>query len=172
MSKPQEGKPDMNRREKRALEMIVVAKSQIITEGEALKARLKSKDKRGWAYVRQALGLLDKAQELIYETVPDRQLRQLYVMCKTGVCTIIPNPALMPKGYAPVCESDMNVLIGSAVNNKCAICVGDGLDYTKCELRKTLMTLWPPLELPRFGGCPYQGKHWVESASEDAEGDD
>ena len=169
MSKPEPEKPDMNRHEKQALEMIVVAKSKIINDGKYLKDRLKSKDKRGWAYIRQALGLLDKAQGLIYDTIPERQLAQLYAKCKSGVCTIIPNPALMPKGYAPISEGDLNVLIGSAVNNKCAICVGDGLDYTKCELRKTLMAIWPPLELPRFGGCPYQGKHWAESNYETVE---
>ena len=128
-----------------------------------LKERLTMKDKRGYAYYRMALGLMDKTLGLIYETTPVRQLKQMYVICKSGAIQLTTSPALTPANYTAVKNSDLNYLCSAAVNMKCALCAEDPMSARKCELRKTLMTIWPPKELPKYGDCPYQGVRWFEN---------
>ena len=166
MSKPEEGRPDLNRREKHGMEIILACASEMHKCDAVLKDRLTANDRRGYAYFKSALGLLDKALGLIYKTVPFRQLEQVEAICKKGYVQISMPSVIDIPGYTPIKDSDVNTIVGAAVNNKCAICVNDGQECTKCELRKTLMCIWPPKELPRYGGCPYQGVRWRESVYE------
>lgn len=169
MSQKEEGRPDLNRREKHGLEIIMACASEMHKTGPDLKKRLTMKDRRGYAYFRMAQGLLDKALELIYDTTPLRQLKQMHTISKSAVVQLNTSPALTPPAYTAVKDSDLNYLCGAAVNSKCAICMDDPMKARQCELRKTLMVIWPPKELPMFGDCPYQGVRWFESAQENYE---
>ena len=166
MSQKDKDRPDLNRREKHGLEIIMACASEMHKCSPDLKARLTMRDRRGYAYFKMAIGLLDKSLSLIYEATPVRQLNQMYAICKSAEVQLNTSPVLTPTGYTAVKDTDLNYICGAAVNNKCAICVKDGMESRRCELRKTLMTIWPPLELPKFGDCPYQGVHWFEDASE------
>ena len=172
MSQKEEGKPDLNRREKHGLEMMMACASEMHKNAPALKERLTMIDRRGYAYYRMALGLMDKALGLVYDTTPVRQLKQMYAICKSGAVQLTTSPALTPANYTAVKNSDLNKLCGAAVNERCLLCVKDGTEARNCELRKTLMTLWPPNELPKFGDCPYQGVRWFENAGEISEDDE
>ena len=166
MSQKEEGRPDLNRREKHGLEIIMACASEMHKCAPVLKERLTMRNKRGFAYFKMALGLLDKALGLIYEVTPTRQLRQIYALCKSGAVQLTASPALTPANYTAVKNTDVNVLCAAAVNNKCALCIQNGLEARSCELRKTLITIWPPKEMPRYGDCPYQGVRWVEKAED------
>lgn len=166
MSQKEEGRPDLNRREKHGLEIMMACASEMHKCTPVLKERLTMKDKHGFAYYRMALGLLDKALGLVYDVTPTRQLRQIYAVCQSGAIQLTATPALTPPQYTAVKNSDLNYLCGAAVNEKCAMCIEDGVSARKCELRKTLMTIWPPKELPKFGDCPYQGVRWFEKPGE------
>ena len=172
MSQKEEGKPDLNRREKHGLEIMMACASEMHKCSPVLKERLTMKDKRGFAYYRMALGLMDKALGLVYDTTPVRQLKQIYAVCKSGAVHLTASPALTPVSYTAVKNSDLNQLCAASVNQKCALCVQNGMEARQCELRKTLMTIWPPKELPKFGDCPYQGVRWFENAGEISEDDE
>ncbi len=162
MSQKEEGRPDLNRREKHGLEMIVACASEMHKCAPMLKERLTMTNPYGYRLFKMALGLLDKSLGLIYETTPIRQLRQMQAICQSGAVQLTVSPALTPPQYTAVKNSDLNYLCGAAVNEKCALCTEYENGARYCELRKTLMTIWPPKELPRFGGCPYQGVRWYE----------
>ena len=164
MSQKEEGRPDLNRREKHAMEIMMACGSEMHRSSADLKERLTMRDKRGYIYFRMALGLFDKSLGLIYEMTPIRQLKQIQAICKSGCVQLNISPTLTPPDYTAVKNADLNRLCASTVNNKCALCTEDGMKARKCELRKTLMTIWPPNELPKFGDCPYQGVRWYEGA--------
>ena len=166
MSQKEEGRPDLNRREKHGLEMIVACASEMHKCTPVLKERLTMKDRRGFAYYRMALGLIDKALGLIYEVTPTRTLRQIHAVCKSGAVQLTVSPSLTPPQYTAVKNSDLNYLCGAAVNEKCALCIDDAGKARNYELRKTLMTIWPPKKLPKYGDCPYQGVRWYEKAGD------
>ena len=161
MSQKEEGRPDLNRREKEALEMIIVCSNEMYKHGDVLKARLKSAHPRGYNWFRIALGLLNKVLDLIYATIPKRQLEHLYEMCKIGEVRLVTSASVITAPYIPIKARDVNVLCDAAVNNKCALCIQNGLEARSCELRKTLMTFCPPTDLPKYGDCPYQGVRWT-----------
>lgn len=172
MSQKEAGRPDLNRREKTGMEMILACANEMHRSGEALKPRLKMGNPKGWAFFRAALALLDKSLNLIFDTTPTRQLQQLQTMCKTGHVQLVHSAAVTPVGYTPVKVTDVNVLCAGAVNGKCAVCVEDGLSARQCPLRKSLMTIWPPKELPKYGDCPYQGVRWYEGAGDVPDGEE
>lgn len=162
MSRKEEGRPDLNRREKHGMEIIMACASEMHKTAPMLKERLTMKNPYGYRLFKMALGLLDKALGLIYETTPIRQLQQMRTICLSGAVTLNTSPALTPPGYTAVKASDMNVLCGAAVNEKCALCMEEGGKVSQCELRKTLMTVWPPKEIPKYRPCPYQGVKWYD----------
>ena len=164
MSQKEEGRPDLNRREKHAMEIIMACGSEMHKCSTDLKERLTMTDKRGYVYFRMALGLFDKALDLIYKTTPIRQLKQVQAVCKSGCVQLNITPTLTPPDYAVIKNADLNRLCSATVNERCALCQNDGMTARQCEIRKTLMTIWPPKELPKFGDCPYQGVRWYEGA--------
>ena len=58
------------------------------------------------------------------------------------------------------------------MNERCLLCVREGNEARNCELRKTLMTLWPPKEIPRYRDCPYQNVKWYEDPGQIEEEDE
>ena len=167
----EDGRLELNRREKQALEMLLVCASELQHRGETLRARTAMKDRNGWRYFRLAMTFMQKALDLVYGTIPVRQLLQIEAMCKSGSVCLTTAPSLMPTGYTPVKNADVNVLCASSVNQKCALCVLNGMEARRCALRGTLMTIWPPKELPKYGDCPYQGVRWYEESGEVPEND-
>ncbi len=167
MSQKVEGRPDLSRREKHPIEMIMVACSEIYKSKDELKKRLYMADPKGqgWRGLNCALGLLMKAQRMIYDTVPPRQLEQLRTICEAGVVTLNINPALLPKGYTAVEDGDLNVICAAAVNEACSVCVADSRECQSCQLRKSLLRIWPPKEFSKYGRCPYQDVTWASDAT-------
>lgn len=172
MSQKDPDRPDLNRREKHILEMLIVATSEITKGSDVLRDRLTMVDRRGYSSLRLALGHLHRVEGLIYETMPTRQLRQLQTACRTGVVTLNLDRTLLPKGYVPVADMDLNTIAAAAVNNKCALCLMDERECQSCPLRKSLITLWPPKEYNKYGRCPYQGVRWAEDATDSIEEDE
>ena len=172
MSQKEEGRPDLNRREKHGLEMMMALASEMHKNAPVMKERLTMKDRRGYAYYKMAVGLLDKALGLAYDTTPVRQLKQMYAICKSGAVQLTTSPALTPANYTAVRNSDLNKLCGAAVNERCLLCMNEDLEARQCELRKTLMTIWPPKEIPKYRPCPYQNVKWFEDPGAVADDDD
>lgn len=166
MSTKEPGREDLNRRERNCIEMLVVSTSEVAVAVDALKARAKQADPHCMAYIKCALGLLRKAQDLIYATVPTRQLLQLQTVCKNGYAEIRMPSASCPPNYYPVSVKDANTIIGAAVNDRCKVCFEDKAYCDKCELRKALLNVHPPMEYDRFQNCPYQNAQWADPDQE------
>ncbi len=164
------GRTEMNRREKHALEMIIIAANELAKKKGDLKERLDGIDRKQYRMMCAALGMLLKVQTNVLDTIPTPQLIQLRTVCGSGCVAVMPDPTLLPAGHTMVLDRDLNRIMGEAVNNKCALCVLDDMACRQCELRKVLMTYWPPKKLPRYGGCPYQRVEWkLDGIGEDEE---
>lgn len=153
---------NLNRRERNVIEMLVVATSECAVAVDALKERAKQADAHCMAYIKCALGLLRKAQDLLYGTIPTKQLIQLQTVCKNGYAEIRMPSASCPANYYPVSVHDANVIIGAAVNDTCKVCFEDKAFCDKCELRKALLNVHPPMEYDKFANCPYQNAQWAD----------
>ncbi len=168
MSQKVEGRPPLRRKEKHQLEMLMAASSEISKGKDDIKERLYAADPSGnlWRNLTCALGLIRKVQKGIYSTVPLHQLEQFRTVCECGIVTMNVNAAILPKGYTAIADSDLNVICASAVNEICGVCVQDSRECSSCQLRKSLLTFWPPKEYNKYGRCPYQDVKWAKDSTE------
>lgn len=161
--------PEMKlyRREKGVIMMIIVCCSVIRSEGEAIHARLKAGDKRGWMMLRAALGLLGKVQDILYKSIPVKQLVQLRTECECSTAVITPCSTILPKAKLIVDANDLNIITYHAINNECRTCAKlSDREWKNCDLYKTMMTMWPPADPPKCGHCPYMDIDWYHGAAD------
>lgn len=149
------------RREKGVIMMIITCCSVIRTEGTQIKDRLKAGHKRGWMMLQAALGLLGRVQDILYKSVPVRQLAQLRTECENSTAVIVPCSTILPKAKLILDANDLNVITYHAINNECRMCAKlHEREWKNCDLYKVMMKVWPPADKPTCEHCPYMDIEW------------
>lgn len=144
-----------NSREVHAIEFLAGLDNQLASNQDALRPRLE-KIPNGWRDYRLAVTRTEKVLDAVYETLPDKTLRHMERLCLHGEVVIRPKPLIkMPDDVQIVPTEDLRMLINSAMQSECAICVKDCREQKKCRLRKALSTIAPANNVTADGLCPY-----------------
>lgn len=156
MSRKEPGHPDLNRKEKNLLVMLLSAVSELSSGRKVLRDRLNLVDPRANGYLACALGLIRRVRDTVYATAPTRQKQYIDRMTREGGIVFCIDRTLLPKGYVSLSNDDVNVLAEAATRDRCSLCLLDARDSKNCPLRNVLLDVWPPNKVPRYGGCPYK----------------
>lgn len=154
----EEEKPYVNAEEMKRLIMCMAFLNQIRDCSAVVKKRVSYQKGKGRMYGmwRCAVGMLDKVMTCIYDGLPLKSLRHMYAMSKGGEVMVRMKPtAEHGHGDSVLLNEDLVVLLNAAMEGKCSLCIADGREARDCELRKTLMAVMPPDELPKTDICPY-----------------
>lgn len=145
---------DCNLNELRAIEYVAGFDQQLKFSEDHIRNRLKTTPD-GWRQYRLARVSIENALEQVYDTLEPEILLHLLKMQDVGEVVIRPRPIIPQKDIQFVDSNDLRVLINATMASTCAICVKYGKDIKKCKLRKTLVQICPPEEIPKNGACPY-----------------
>lgn len=156
MSRKEPGHPDLNRKEKHLLEMLLTAISELNSGKSVLRERLNIVDPKANRYLACALGLILRVRDTVYASTPTRQMQYIQRMTHEGVVVFCIDRTLVPKGYVSISNDDVNVLAEAATRDRCSLCLLDARDSKNCPLRKVLLDVWPPEKMPKYGRCPYK----------------
>lgn len=143
-----------NGREMSAIEYMAALDSQLLKHQTTLKDRLSSIP-NGWRDYRLLISLMGRLLERLYSTLPVKTLLRLEAMCKNGEVVIRLHPPSRTPEYVLVLDTDLQLLINTAMAAECAICLKEGPEIKKCPLRKALDGIAPAYEEPGTM-CAYQ----------------
>lgn len=146
---------ETNSKEIHTIEYLACLDKQLMDGQKYLKDRLQTIP-NGWRDFRLAAKATERVLDAVYETVPDKTRLHMQRIEECGQVVIRPNPAIkLPGDVQMVMVDDLLMLINSTIASECAVCLKDKREQKKCKLRKALMNIAPPRELPKNGLCVY-----------------
>lgn len=142
-------------KELKCVEYLVGMESRIAESGDALRERLRMVP-NGWRDYRLIFATLDRLLLRLYDTIPTKGLQYLQKLTKHGEILIRFSPAARSQEWLLIKDDDLAVIANLAMASECAICLKQGREAKKCELRKALENIAPPHDGHPAGGCGYQ----------------
>lgn len=142
-------------KEVHAVEFLAGLDCQLFTSQKHLEPRLKLIP-GAWQKYRTALAMIERVLTQVYDTLPVKTLKHIEMLGRHGEVIIRPKPAVRCDDVQIVGSSDLKVLINKAIAAECAFCIKRGGDVRGCQMRKTMMNIAPPVEMPKDGSCAYQ----------------
>lgn len=144
----------VNGREMQVIEYLAVAECELGKGERTLRERL-DMIPNGWRQWRLMTVVTQKLLEQVYDTMPVKSLKHMRDICQYGEMLIRMRPAVRPPERMMVDDADMRTIINTAMEAECAICIRDAREIKACKLRRALMGIAPPNELP-VNGCGYR----------------
>lgn len=142
-------------KELKCVEYLVGMESRIAESGDALRERLRMVP-NGWRDYRLIFATLDRLLLKLYDTIPQKGRLYLQKLSKHGEILIRFSPAARSQEWLLIRDDDLAVIVNLAMASECAICLKQGREAKKCELRKALENIAPPHDGHPAGGCGYQ----------------
>lgn len=114
-----------------------------------MKKLLDSRTEHGWRDWRLATTTLDRVNEEVLKSVPEKQLRTIRANVQQNTIKFTPRfgASPLPPDMWSITREDLATLADKAVATECAVCFRE--DYYNCPLHKVLKSL--PLELSTEG---------------------
>ena len=141
-------------RERRAMEQLVAFLSYTASDSGALKERLKTIP-NGWRDWRLMNTLSVKLYVALMETLTVNQYAQFKKLEQHGTCVIQLRTAAKGEDFDFVRMSALKKIVRVAIDDHCSLCVKTDAECRGCKLRKSLMEICPPYEIPKYG-CAYR----------------
>lgn len=152
---------DANAKEMEAIQFLAALDGQLIISEPDIKDRLK-RIPDAWRQYRIAKKFVSNVIIKLYETLPDKTLIYLDRLHHRGEVIVRMKPVRTDDGTKLVPADAINILVNSAINAECPICLRTPTEMKKCKLRKALMIVAPPDNIPNTKTCPYLGIQEIE----------
>ena len=112
--------------------------------------------KWGWRDFRNLASRLDRILRKIYDTMSVKELSRLDKLCRNGEILIRPRRAAsFMNEYLTVSCADIEYVTVELMRERCGMCLNDGADIKRCELRRHLFSMCPPPRKTDIG-CEYR----------------
>lgn len=139
---------DCGARELHTIEFIAGLDCQLAKGEQYLEPRLRSIPDL-WRQYRIAMKAIEKVLDGIYRSIPLKTLKHMRNLCAYGEVIIKPKGPVNVHDVQIVPTPELKLLINTAIENECAVCVKDQREQKGCKLRKAMMLIAPPLEVNR-----------------------
>ena len=143
-----------NWRESHEIMFLAALDARLAHGNQTLKDRLRSAGRNAWRDYRLGQAMVEKSLDRIYTTLPVKTLKQMHQLALKGEVIVRATPACRTPEFQLVSETDLRMLVNTAMTAECAICMKTGGDVKACALRKALMRISPP-ENVHTDDCPY-----------------
>lgn len=147
---------EANSKETRYITYIYGLDAQLVGGEKHLEHRLRAVPD-AWRQYRIAMSAVDKVVRALRVTLPDKVFIHLEQLADRGEIVIRPKPIGKQLDDVQIIGTDnLKLLINAAIGSECAMCLKDAKQQRKCEMRKALMCVAPPVEIDRSSSlCPY-----------------
>lgn len=156
----EQGRQMPNRRENALMLDLMLVRNTLAKNSEAVRGRLKSVP-HGWRDMRLLWHLVNRLQQELLKTMPDRRAAYYDQMARHGQ-VIIDIPGPIPRGrHILITDEHLAAITEAAMRSECALCVKEGKEAQRCPIRQALLETAPPREIfggdrPRWASCEYQ----------------
>lgn len=155
-----QGRQMPNRQENALMLDLMLLRNTLVKNGEAVRERLKGAP-HGWRDMRLLWYLVNKLQEELLKTMPDRRVAYYNQMAQHGQ-VIIDIPGPIPRGrHILITDEHLAAITTAAMDGECALCLKEGKEVQRCPIRQALLEVAPPTQVSSgdrawWAGCEYQ----------------
>lgn len=147
-----------NRRENAFMLDLMMLRNSLAQNSEAVRGRM-SCYPYAWRDIRLMWHLVNKLQNQLMDTMPDRRLAY-YQQMAAQAKVIIDIPGPIPKGRNMlISETRLAAITEAAMRGECALCVKEGREVKRCPIRDALLEIAPPETINggerQFDDCEY-----------------
>lgn len=148
-------KMECNAKELHTIEYISALDARLANNEKYLEKRLKSVPD-AWRQYRIARSAVDKVINGLYTTLTPENRFHMQNLAVNGEVIIRPRNSLNKTTDCQIVLSkDLKKLINAAMGSNCAMCLKDGREIKKCELRKALLNICPPSDVSGESLCVF-----------------
>ncbi len=143
-----------NGREMQIIEYLAALDAQLTGHQDALRKRLKLVP-NGWRQWRLMTVTTGALLSSLYDTLPLKSLKHMENLCRNGEVLVRIKPIARQPGQIVADEDDLREIINAAMASECALCLRGEKEVKSCKLRRAMMEIIPPEDIPLYG-CPYR----------------
>lgn len=143
-----------NGHELHIIEYLMALDAQLNGHQDALRERLKLVP-NGWRQWRLITTATRNLLQAVYDTLPDKTLLYIDRLRAQGEVVVRFRPASRTHETVLASQDDLREIINAAMAGECAVCLRDEDAAKRCKLRRAMMDIVPPDDVPRCG-CAYR----------------
>lgn len=149
-------KKNPNARENELTVDLMLVRDTLYHNMDAVRERLRPFP-HAWRDLKLLWYLVNKTQERLLGTMPDRRIETYAKLCKYGK-KIIDIPGPIPRGRHMLLEVDqVAALAEAAMMGECSMCLRSGREIERCPIRDALLQAAPPSMIRQERmGCEYR----------------
>lgn len=136
-----------NRPENEFMLNLMILRNSLARYAPAARERAKRAGRYTWRDIRLMLRLVDKVQDALLQTMPQRRDEYYRAYAQGGHYELVMNGPVRGTRFVLISDRHLAALTESAMESECVMCFRDGSEIGKCKLRAALLECAPPTQL-------------------------
>lgn len=168
---PERLKTKPNKRENEFMLNLMVLRNTLMRNAPACRERARLAGKWIWRDIRLATVLICRIQEALLKTMPQSRDDYYLAYAKHGHYELhIDGPIRTPRQLL-ITDKHLATICEAAMESECLLCMREGNEIDRCELRDALMDAAVPTEI-RDGDSPFRRCEYRDAAGQLIHGED
>lgn len=168
---PEDRKTKPNKRENEFMLNLMVLRNTLMRNAPACRERARLAGKWIWRDIRLATVLICRIQEALLKTMPQSRDDYYLAYAKHGHYELhIDGPIRTPRQLL-ITDKHLATICEAAMESECLLCMREGNEIDRCELRDALMDAAVPTEI-RDGDSPFRRCEYRDAAGQLIHGED
>ncbi len=149
-----------NRRENEFMLNLMILRNTLRTNAPSCRDRARLAGKWIWRDIRLMLTLVDRIQNAMLETMPASRDEYYLQYAKHGHYELRIDGPVKTARHLLVTDKHLGAICEAAMKSECILCMREGGEINRCELREALLEAAPPTDLDESDGlfrkCEYR----------------
>ena len=157
---PETERTKPNRRENEFMMNLMVLRNTLRTNAPACRERAGRAGPGIWEDIGQLLELVDRIQNAMLKTMPESRDEYYSAYARHGHYELHIDGPVKTARHLLITDRHLAAMADAAMRSECILCMREGSEIGKCELREALLETAAPTEIREDGGlwrkCEYR----------------
>ena len=147
-----------NRSENEFMMNLMVLRNSLYQYGPVMRERCRRAGRYVWRDLRLMTRLVGTLQDALMRTMPATREAYYDEYRRNGHYELVLNGPVRQKRYVMISDRKLAAVMEAAMCSECVLCVREGSEIRKCELREAMLEVAPPTETQdgRWIRCEYR----------------
>lgn len=155
---PEQLKTKPNKRENEFMLNLMILRNTLRTNAPSCRERARLAGKWVWRDIRLMLTLVNRVQEKMLRTMPASRDEYYSAYAKHGRYELHIDGPVRTARHLLVTDKHLGSICEAAMKSECILCMREGSEINRCELREALLEAAPPTDLQEglYMKCEYR----------------
>ena len=157
---PERLKTKPNKRENEFMLNLMILRNTLRTNAPSCRERARLAGKWVWRDIRLMLTLVNRVQEKMLRTMPASRDEYYSAYAKHGHYELHIDGPVRTARHLLVTDKHLGSICEAAMKSECILCMREGSEINRCELREALLEAAPPTDMDESDGlfrkCEYR----------------